>query len=211
MRRLATALAGAGLTANAISVIGVVFAIISGGAMVYTSSTHGLPQRALWLVAAAGIELRGLCNLLDGMVAVQTQTASPVGELYNEVPDRVSDVAMLAGLGYAAGSSPTLGWIAAAAAVWVAYVRAQAAASGAGQDYCGPMAKPMRMQIVALACVILTFAPVSWQGPAVWDMSGNFVSPAIPELVLLIVIAGCIFTAARRLLRASYRLREKQA
>ncbi|MEM1028159.1 MAG: CDP-alcohol phosphatidyltransferase family protein [Planctomycetota bacterium] len=204
-----------GLSANAVSVLSVVFAGLGAAATVATASTVGVPQRLLWLAGAVGIELRAFCNLLDGMVAVKTQTASPVGELYNEVPDRLSDIAMLVGLGYAAGSSPTLGWAAATAAVLVAYVRAQGAASGAGQDYCGPMAKPVRMQIVALSCVVCAVIPRHTTGW--WDKHSVLIFEDVPvsgdlaDWVLLLILFGCIVTALRRLKRAAARLREGAA
>ncbi len=43
-----------------------------------------------WLAGALLVQLRLLANLYDGMVAVLRQIASPVDELFNEVPDRVS-------------------------------------------------------------------------------------------------------------------------
>jgi phosphatidylglycerophosphate synthase len=52
------------------------------------------------------------------MVAIEAGTASPVGELYNEVPDRVSDTATLIGAGYAVGGHPTLGYVAACLALF---------------------------------------------------------------------------------------------
>ncbi len=130
-----------------ISVASVCFAVAGGCAWWLTGHVHNhWAVRLLWLAGAVVVELRAACNLLDGMVAVQRRRASALGELYNEVPDRVSDVAMLVGLGGAVTGSVTLGWAAAVVAVGVAYVRAQAAAAGAGQDYGGPMAKPARMQ-----------------------------------------------------------------
>ena len=42
-----------------------------------------------------GVQLRLLCNLLDGMVAVEQGKQTPFGVLYNEMPDRVSDSALL--------------------------------------------------------------------------------------------------------------------
>jgi phosphatidylglycerophosphate synthase len=39
--------------------------------------------------------------MLDGMVALASCRDSKVGELYNEVPDRVSDAAVFIGVGYA--------------------------------------------------------------------------------------------------------------
>ncbi len=34
----------------------------------------------------AGIQLRLLCNMLDGMIAVDTNHRTKTGELYNEIP-----------------------------------------------------------------------------------------------------------------------------
>jgi len=74
------------------------------------------------------------------MVATARGTASPIGELYNEVPDRISDAAVFIGLGYAAASQPELGYLAALTSLFTAYIRATARATGAPQDFCGPMA-----------------------------------------------------------------------
>jgi phosphatidylglycerophosphate synthase len=211
MHRLTDGTIRLGLSANAISVLSVVFAALGAAALVATSSTAGVTQRLLWFGGALGIELRALCNLLDGMVAVKTRSASPVGELYNEVPDRFSDILMLAGLGYAAGSTPTLGWMAAAAAVLVAYVRAQAAASGAGQDYCGPMAKPVRMQLVAIACLVYAIGPeTNWTLDYTWvyTLTGGRLRITLAGAVLGFVVLGCVTTVIRRLVRASHRLRQ---
>ena len=76
-----------------------------------------------FLAAAALIQLRLAANMFDGMVALETGRASPTGELFNEVPDRVSDAAMFIGAGYAAGGNPTLGYLAACLALFVTYVR----------------------------------------------------------------------------------------
>src|SRR5699024_4358469 len=115
-----------GLTPNSISVAGMGIAIFGGGFLACTTlgSTVGFIERLFWVLGILCVQARLLCNLFDGMVAVQTGSASPVGELYNEVPDRISDAAVLIGLGYAAGSSVTLGYLAACLALLVAYVRA---------------------------------------------------------------------------------------
>ncbi|MEO0514720.1 MAG: CDP-alcohol phosphatidyltransferase family protein [Planctomycetota bacterium] len=212
-------------SANDISVLSVVFAGLSAAALFLTSEAVGLTHRGLWLMGAVGVELRAFCNLLDGMVAVKSETASPVGELYNEVPDRISDILMLVGLGYAAGESlvfgrtvatAELGWIAATVAVLVAYVRAQAAVSGAGQDFAGLMSKPIRMQIVAAACVYMACAPsvlsMAFWGPKV-SVGDKMMVPTwgVPQAMLILIIVGGLATAAGRLLRASRRLREGAA
>lgn len=201
--RAAAWLAHRGISPNVISITGMFAGIAAGAAFAATRDSQGLPARALWIAAAALVQLRLIANMLDGMVALESRTASPLGELYNEVPDRVSDTATLLGLGYAAASCPTLGWIAAVLAVFVAYVRAAAKTAGAPHDYCGPMAKPHRMFVVTLAALYAGLMPTAWQprlGPH---------ALGIPAAALLVIIVGCIATAWRRLARAARTLRKE--
>ena len=94
---------------NAISLAGMAGGIGAGLAL---AATHLLPlPQVLFLLAVAGIVVRGMGNLLDGMVAVGSGKASPFGELFNEIPDRVADIAILIGAGYAAGGNPALGFL----------------------------------------------------------------------------------------------------
>jgi phosphatidylglycerophosphate synthase len=152
--RLAEALASRGASANVISVWGMIAGIAAGLAFAGTNHASGLLVPVAWLGGAAFVGLRLMANMLDGMVAERRGICSPVGSLYNEVPDRVSDVATILGLGYASGSDPVYGWAAALLAVLTAYVRAQVAVSGAPQDFRGPMAKPHRMTVVIIAAVV---------------------------------------------------------
>lgn len=193
-------LAAKGLTPNAISVAGMIIAIVGGGflACTHLGASGGGIERLFWLLGIACAQVRLLCNLFDGMVAVQTGSASPVGELYNEVPDRVSDAAILIGLGYAAGSSVTLGYLAACMALMVAYVRAMGKAAGAPNDFRGPMAKPHRMFAVTLLGLYMAFAPTAWQ-PA-WGL---------PTLVLALILIGGLITIYRRLQGAANHLRQQ--
>jgi phosphatidylglycerophosphate synthase len=193
---VANFLVKSGVSPNAISLAGMFAAIAAGGAFFATSQTTGLPHRTLWLAAAVLCQVRLLANLFDGMVAIARGTASPLGELYNEVPDRISDAAVFIGLGYAAGSQPELGYLAALTSLFTAYIRATAKATGAPQDFCGPMAKPQRMALAALLGLYLAFAPDNWKLPI-----------SEPRLVLALIIAGNLVTAARRLIRAAHNLR----
>jgi phosphatidylglycerophosphate synthase len=154
------------------------------------------------LLAAVVVPLRGVFNILDGVVAVNENFASPVGELYNEVPDRVSDIAILIGAGYAAGGAAVLGVGAALLAVFVAYVRVQARVAGAAQDYCGPMAKPGRIFLITLTALWLGVAPASSQ--LAWGPDGSW---GVMAAALLVIMVGCVITALRRLLRAGRFLR----
>ncbi len=100
------------------------------------------------LLAAAAIQLRLLCNLLDGMLAVEEGFKSKTGDIYNDLPDRVADVLILVGAGYSMRDLPygsTLGWLAAVMAVFTAYVRLLGGSLGVTQHFIGPMAKQHRM------------------------------------------------------------------
>ena len=90
-------LAALGVAPNAISVASFVASFGCGWAL-YAS--HGIDHpRLLMISACLLLLLRGACNMLDGMVAIHTGKASRWGELYNEVPDRLSDSAILIGAG----------------------------------------------------------------------------------------------------------------
>lgn len=178
-----------GLRPNQISLLSVVFGALAGAALASTVLVSGLGRAALLLGAAVGIQLRLLCNLFDGMVAVEGGFRTAAGEIYNELPDRFADLAVLVGAGYAAGSSPELGWAAAVAAVTTAYVRALGAAAGAGQHFVGPMAKQQRMALMTVACVVQgVLAALFWRV--------DLLQPALG-----LVVAGCVVTMIRRCTR----------
>jgi phosphatidylglycerophosphate synthase len=185
-----------GISPNSISIAGLLAGVLAAAAFFCTSLTEGIEQRAMWLCGAALCQLRLLCNLFDGMVAVAQKSASPVGELFNEVPDRVSDAAIFIGLGYAAGGQPALGYLSALISVFVAYVRVMSKCVGAPNDFCGPMAKPQRMAIVTALGVYLAVAPRAWE-----------FSFGEVRLVLATVCVGGLVTAIRRLARAATHLK----
>jgi phosphatidylglycerophosphate synthase len=202
-QRLAAFLANHDVSPNTISVWGMIVGVVAGGLLAATQSVEaGWRQRALFLSAAACIQLRLLANMLDGMVAVATQKASRLGELYNELPDRVSDVAIIIGAGYAAGGLPTLGYVAACVAVLTAYIRAVGKAAGASNLFVGPMAKPHRMFVLTVASVLMGALPTTWQP------SGGDSHVGLMALGLAIIIFGGLLTFFRRLKSIVRHLRE---
>lgn len=200
----ASFLARRGVSANAISMAGMFSGILAGVAFACTADYAayiGSP-RLLWILGAIFVQLRLLGNMFDGMVAIERGTASAVGELYNEVPDRISDAAIFVGLGYATLSSSALGYSAACAALFVAYVRAMGKAAGAHQEFCGPFAKPQRMFIVTLLGLWCGLTPASWQSIHVLE-----IREGAPALVLAVITIGTLFTALRRIRRISAALK----
>lgn len=134
------------ITPNAISLASVLFAALGAWALVEAPARPGL-----FLAAALAVQLRLVCNLMDGLVAVEGGRSSRLGALYNEVPDRVADSLLLVALGYAAGVG-WLGWAGALAAALTAYTRVLGGSLGLAQDFRGPMAKQHRMAVLTLAC-----------------------------------------------------------
>ena len=146
---MASRLAASSITPNQISVISVVFAAAGAALMLYGG----------WLalvLAAIAVQLRLLCNLLDGMVAVEGGKGSAVGILYNEFPDRVADSVLIVALGYAAGM-PWLGWAGALLAALTAYVRVFGGSVGLPQDFGGIMAKQKRMAVLTIGLIAQAF------------------------------------------------------
>jgi phosphatidylglycerophosphate synthase len=123
------------------------------------------------------------------MLAVEEGLKSPTGEIANDLPDRVSDVLILVGAGYAAphpSSAVVLGWAAAVVAVFTAYVRVLGGSLGLTQHFIGPMAKPHRMFALTLVSLL-----------AAIEALAGLPSRAIPA-GLAVIVAGSIATAIRR-------------
>ncbi|GEK70629.1 Phosphatidylglycerophosphate synthase [Paracoccus denitrificans] len=175
-----------GIAPNRISAGSVVAAALSGGALALSAQTGALWASGVLLVLGALFcQLRLLCNLFDGLVAVEGGMGSPDGAFWNEVPDRLSDLMILAGLGVAAGL-PGLGLLAGALAILTAYLREFGRASGLGSDFSGPGAKSHRMAAVTLGALAQAGA---WIAGAGW-----------PVLVwtLWLVLALTVATIVRR-------------
>jgi len=200
-RRVAAWLIARNVSANAVSVSSMGFAAVAALCLVETRTATGSAVRILFVLAALFVQLRLLANLLDGMIAVGSRRASPVGEIYNEVPDRVADVLILVGAGLALGGIPTLGYLAALVAVFTAYVRALGNSAGVRALFVGPMAKPQRMATITGACVYCACVPATWPGGVSAGGHGAI------AFALIVVVAGGILTALRRLRRISDELR----
>ncbi len=160
-RKLAAFLARRGISPNLISLGGLLSGIVAGGLLAATPSLSA--PRLAWGAAALFIALRLLANMLDGMVAVEHGRASPLGELFNEAPDRLADVVILVGAGFAQGSSIHLGYWAALLALSTAYVRALGNLMGVQGLFLGPQAKPHRMWLLTALLLYLALAPAGWQ------------------------------------------------
>jgi phosphatidylglycerophosphate synthase len=187
----AAALAKAGASPNLISALGVAFAVFGGAALAVSGVIPGWTRSLAFLFAAAAIQGRLICNLLDGMVATEHGLGDSSGPIWNELPDRFSDALFLAGAGYGAASlgqeaGPVLGWMAAVGAVITAYVRELGRGLGQPADFSGPMAKQHRMAALTITCLASMFEPL-WHGRGELMLLG-----------LVVIVVGTAWTIARR-------------
>lgn len=196
-RVVATALGNWGFRPNGVSVLSIFFAAAAGFAL-WRFGVGG--NWRLLVAAAVAIQLRLLCNMLDGLLAVEGGFKSKLGDLYNEIPDRIADIAILVGAGYAVVTMPygeILGWAAALLAVLTAYVRLLAGSLGAQQHFIGPMAKQHRMFVITIGCLLGALEHSRFgTARAVW-------------LALLVVVAGSLVTLGRRILRLAAEMRSR--
>ena len=150
-----SALVRTAITPNQISCVSVLFALLGVAALLVLADPFGK------LLCAVCIVLRLLCNMFDGMVAVEGGKGTAAGALFNEIPDRLADSLFLVALGYAA-MLPWLGWLCALLAALTAYVRVLGGSLGLDQDFRGPMAKPHRMWLLVATLLLAALVP-TWR------------------------------------------------
>ena len=187
----AAALARSSVTPNQISVASIVFAAIGAALLIQWPTATGL------LLCALCIQLRLICNLLDGMVAMEGGKASPVGKIYNEFPDRIADSLLIVALGYACGYS-WLGWLGALVAALTAYVRVFGGSLGFAQDFRGPFAKQQRMAVLTVGC-LFGAAETFWHGDRYALLAAS-----------VLIAAGSLLTCVTRTRAVALLLRAEQ-
>ncbi len=179
IRSIASALARSAVTPDQISA----FSIVAAAAV--PVGLIGLGGAVGALVAIAGIQLRLLANVVDGLVAIEGGKASPLGAVWNELPDRITDSIILVSLGYAFGAA-WLGWAGALLALATAYVRLFGGALGLAQRFSGPMAKQHRMFVATVALVPAAIPALAAQ------------APLAARVALAVIAAGSALTCVRR-------------
>ncbi len=188
------------ITPNQISLMSIFFAGLSAACLFSLPSNSGILDHLLTICAAIFIQGRLLCNLFDGMVAVEEGKGTASGELFNDIPDRIADPLIIVAAGYSISIVPwgeTLGWFAAILSVMTAYIRTLAVSIGAPVNFTGPMAKQHRMAILTVACLVSITEEC-------------FLQQSYALLIALVTIAiGCIITVFRRVVSA-YTFLEKR-
>jgi phosphatidylglycerophosphate synthase len=190
--RLASRAVARGLTPNQISQASMGFAVL--GLVLYALTPHvqGFLQGLCLLLSAGTLQARLVCNLIDGMVAIEGGKGAKDGPFWNEAPDRVSDLLFFAGAGLAAGNL-ALGLLAASLAIATAYIRELGRAEGFPPDFSGPLAKPQRMAVLTAGTVLAALYASEWT----------------LTVTLWIIVAGTATTILRRSWTLVEKLKEK--
>jgi len=139
--------------------------------------------------------------MLDGMVALALGKASRAGEIVNELPDRISDVIIFAGVAHSGLCHPLGGYWAAVFALLVAYVGILGQAVGVQREFSGLMTKPWRMVTLHVGAWI-TLALVWWN-----DGRIRYGGLTILDWTNIVIVAGCVQTIWVRLVRILRSLR----
>lgn len=144
-------------------------------------------------VAPAFCYVRLWLNMLDGMVALASGRATPRGEILNDLPDRISDVLIFAGVAHSGLATPSLAYWTAIFALLTAYVGTLGQAVGVQREFSGVMSKPWRMVVLHAG---------AWSALATGRV-------AVIDWTCIVIIAGCIQTVAIRLRRILIALHAK--
>jgi phosphatidylglycerophosphate synthase len=132
-------------------------------------------------------------NMLDGMVAIAAGKASWRGEILNDLPDRISDVLIFAGVAHSGWCATPSGYWVAIMALLTAYVGMFGQAVGVKRQFGGMMSKPWRM-VTLHAGAWVTLAMLWWNGEHI-----RFAALTVLDWTCLIIIVGCIQTIVVRL------------
>lgn len=143
----------------------------------------------LLIAAIAFAFLRLWLNMFDGMVALAAGKASKKGEIVNDLPDRISDVVIFAGVAHSGWCNPFLAYWVAIFAVIVAYVGLFGQAVGVRREFSGVMAKPWRIVALSIGALLA--------------LAGVQTPPPLTTLdwTLIAILIGCVQTIVIRLVR----------
>lgn len=159
LRPVVGALAGAGVTANQVTVGAALLSILTGGLIARWPGS----ARVLLLVPLV-LFLRMALNAIDGMLAREHDQQSRLGAILNELGDVVSDSALYLPLALVPGLEPRLIVLAVVVAIIGEMTGVIAIQVGATRRYDGPMGKSDRAFWFGLLTLLLGIgvAPGWW-------------------------------------------------
>jgi phosphatidylglycerophosphate synthase len=135
---LARTLYRLGVSANQLSLLSVISAIVAGAAF----CVHVLP------LAIVAIACNALFDALDGCLARSSNSESRQGDLIDHVLDRYSDIFIFGGITIGGYVAWQIGLIAIVGVLMTSYLGTQAQALGIGRNYSGLLGRADRLVLV---------------------------------------------------------------
>ena len=159
LRPITRALAGAGVTANQVTIAAAVLSVAVGACI----AVWPLEDWPLLLLPAF-LFVRMALNAIDGMLAREHGMKSRLGAVLNEVGDVVADTALYLPLAWVPGFNPTLVVTATVLAIISEMTGVVAVQISTTRRYDGPMGKSDRAFVFGVAALLtgLGIARESW-------------------------------------------------
>ena len=176
-------MAAMGVSPDAVTLAAIPVALLASACLILSPGTPWLLLAIPFLVL-----VRLGLNLVDGNLARRSGRVHARGELYNEVGDRLADIAFLAPVALLPGAAPIVVMAGVLAAVLASYVGVVARAAGGERIYRGILSKPGRMALLAFVSVWAFVAGPGSQAP--WAAFGP------------LLLIGALLTVAERSLVA---------
>jgi CDP-diacylglycerol--glycerol-3-phosphate 3-phosphatidyltransferase len=141
-------LAATGVSPDTVTLAAIPVALVAAACLLASPSA---PATLLAIPLLVGLRL--VLNLVDGNLARRTGRIHPRGELFNELGDRVADIAFLAPVAFLPGALPVVVLLGVMTSLLASYVGVTARAAGGERIYRGVLSKPGRMALLAAASI----------------------------------------------------------
>jgi CDP-diacylglycerol---glycerol-3-phosphate 3-phosphatidyltransferase len=173
-------LARRGVTPDAVTLSAIPVGLVAGSCILASPS---VPALLLAVPVLAAVRL--VLNLIDGALARRTGQTHARGEFYNELGDRLTDLAFLVPVAFVPGADRTTVLLGATGAVLASFAGLATRAAGGERIYRGILSKPGRMVLVggfAVAAFVV--------GPSAWGPFGPLLLAGTALTVLERVVVG---------------------
>lgn len=171
-----------------INILALIVSIISGAALLFAKDYPWF-----FLAVPLLVLIRISFNALDGMVAREMKLSSAVGEVYNEVIDRLSDLSIFVFMAFAPYANTELTLIAISMIILNSYIGIVGKAAGGTRFYGGFIGKADRMLYLGVLSIVSYFHLDEryWLG------------------FILLIMAGTAFSLVQRFLAVTKELKSK--
>jgi CDP-diacylglycerol--glycerol-3-phosphate 3-phosphatidyltransferase len=146
-------LASAGVSPDAVTLTAVPVAVAAAVCLLASPSAP-----ALLLAVPLLVGVRLVLNLVDGNLARRTGRIHPRGELFNELGDRLADIAFLVPVAFLPGALPGAVLLGVMTSLLASYVGVTTRAAGGERIYAGVLSKPGRMALLAVTSLVAFLA-----------------------------------------------------